>query len=64
MAGVHHRTLRTNKQGTFDINELVSKIRLGNDCHIPTTGLICVENTHNMCGGTVLPLSFLEEVTI
>ena len=26
------------------------------------TGLICVENTHNMAGGTVTPLAVLEEV--
>ena len=26
------------------------------------TGLICLENTHNMAGGTVTPLEVLEEI--
>lgn len=26
------------------------------------TSLICIENTHNYCGGRVLPLKWLDEV--
>src|SRR5699024_2618421 len=28
----------------------------------PPTGLICVENTHNRCGGAVLPMEFLRDL--
>ena len=28
----------------------------------PSTALICIENTHNMCYGSVLPLSFISSV--
>ena len=30
--------------------------------HSPRTRLICLENTHNSCGGKVLPRAFLSDV--
>lgn len=55
--------MRTQPDGTFDLTELESKIRHGYpDPHYPRTRLICVENTHNIQGGRVLPLTFLQEV--
>ncbi|XP_013791652.1 probable low-specificity L-threonine aldolase 2 [Limulus polyphemus] len=62
LAGVHTRTLRTYPDGTFDIEELVRKIRPTDDIHQPTTALICLENTHNRCGGAVLPVKFVKKV--
>lgn len=47
--------------GTFSISELVRKIRK-NDIHEPITRVICVENTHNILGGKVIPLEWLKEV--
>jgi threonine aldolase len=32
------------------------------DIHEPITRLIAIENTHNACGGTVLPESFMREL--
>lgn len=43
------------------MNELRSKFR-GSDCHEPKTSLVIVENTHNICGGKVLPLQWLDEL--
>lgn len=55
--------MRTQPDGTFDLTELESKIRHGYpDPHYPRTRLICLENTHNIQGGRVLPLTFLQEV--
>ncbi|XP_030195201.1 threonine aldolase 1 [Gadus morhua] len=63
LAGVHSRTLTNLPDGTFDLDQLVSKIRHGYpDPHFPRTRLICLENTHNIQGGRVLPLAFLKEV--
>ncbi|XP_038156702.1 threonine aldolase 1 [Cyprinodon tularosa] len=63
LAGVHATTVTTRHDGTFDLMQLESKIRHGYpDPHYPRTRLICVENTHNIQGGRVLPLSFLQEV--
>ncbi|XP_066289659.1 uncharacterized protein [Branchiostoma lanceolatum] len=61
LGSVHPRTVRNKPDGTFDLEEVESKIRT-NDPHLPITRLICVENTQNICGGRVLPLSFLKEV--
>lgn len=38
------------------------KIR-GNDIHEPKTALAIIENTHNICGGKVIPLDWLNEFT-
>lgn len=63
LAGVHATTVTTLPNGTFDLEQLESKIRHGYpDPHYPRTRLICVENTHNIQGGRVLPLTFLQEV--
>ncbi|XP_034050180.1 threonine aldolase 1 [Thalassophryne amazonica] len=63
LAGVHATTVNTFPDGTFDLEQLVTKIRHDYpDPHYPRSRLICVENTHNILGGRVLPLSFLTEV--
>lgn len=63
LAGVHSTTVTTLPDGTFDLEQLESKIRHGfPDPHYPRSRLVCVENTHNIQGGRVLPLSFLKEV--
>ncbi|AWP17951.1 putative low-specificity L-threonine aldolase 2 [Scophthalmus maximus] len=63
LAGVHATTVTNLPDGTFDLEQLESKIRHGYpDPHFPRSRLICVENTHNIQGGRVLPLTFLQEV--
>ncbi|KAM9774179.1 threonine aldolase 1 [Syngnathus typhle] len=63
LAGVHATTANTLADGTFDLDQLESKIRHDYpDPHYPRSRLICVENTHNVQGGRVMPLSFLQEV--
>ena len=61
IGGVHVRTLSNKSDGTFEISELVDRIR-SNDVHLPRTSLVCLEYTHNMCGGTVLEPSFIDSV--
>ncbi|XP_077980492.1 uncharacterized protein LOC144435752 [Glandiceps talaboti] len=63
LAGVHPRTLTNRADGTFDLDEVEDKIRQDeSDDHLPHTRLLCLENTHNKCGGRALPLSFMNEV--
>lgn len=65
LAGVHPTTVKTLPDGAFDLEQLEGKIRHGYpDPHYPRSRLICVENTHNIKGGRVLPLTFLQEVTL
>jgi threonine aldolase len=53
LAGLGLRPVRNDPYGGLDRAELRRRIRPDNE-HFPRTGLICVENTHNRCGGTVL----------
>jgi threonine aldolase len=47
--------------GTLRLNEIEAAIRPDN-VHAPRTRLICLENTHNRCGGAVLPPQYIDEV--
>ncbi|XP_057659129.1 uncharacterized protein LOC130895682 isoform X2 [Diorhabda carinulata] len=62
LAGIQTSTIKTKDDGTFDLDELRNMIRKNPDIHEPITSLILVENTHNLCGGRVVPLEWLEKV--
>ena len=53
LGGLGLRTIRNDEQGRLDLEEVRQAVR-GRDVHFPPTGLICMENTHNRCGGSVL----------
>lgn len=59
--GVSMRTVNNLPDGTMDINILRDSIR-EDDIHEPSTKLICIENTHNVCGGKILPISFFKKI--
>ncbi|XP_021194030.3 uncharacterized protein LOC110378905 isoform X2 [Helicoverpa armigera] len=63
VAGVLLSTIANKPDGTFDLAELESRFR-GTDVHEPITSLVAVENTHNVCGGKVLPLKFLDDLSV
>lgn len=63
VAGVLLSTLDNKPDGTFDLAELESRFR-GTDVHEPISAMVAVENTHNVCGGKVLPLKFLDELSV
>lgn len=60
-AGVSTKTL-PGVRGAMNPEDVRKSIRTEN-IHHPRTGLICVENTHNKAGGTILPLEHLEAVS-
>ena len=53
LGGFGLRTVRNDVRGCLDLNEVRARIRREDD-HQPGTGLICIENTHNRCGGAAL----------
>ena len=55
------RPVRTLPDGRLDALQLAGAFR-GDDVHEARTGLLCLENTHNMCGGRVLSASALQEL--
>jgi threonine aldolase len=60
LAGVQ-AALVTEIEGVMDARVVEQRIRSEN-IHYPKTSLICVENTHNMAGGRVVPLSAMKEI--
>lgn len=58
VGGIHPRTVPNQPDGTLDLNQVEAAIR-GDDLHFPRTRLICLENTHNRCGGAVLDVAYL-----
>lgn len=59
-AGVQPRPL-PGKRGSLSA-ELVEWAIREDDIHLPPTSLICLENTHNRAGGTVVPLKDMQAV--
>ncbi|ELU12248.1 hypothetical protein CAPTEDRAFT_174489 [Capitella teleta] len=62
LGGVFARTMPTSSDGMFNVSDVDRYIRPRDDPHEPWTALICVENSHNNCGGKVLPLEHLAQV--
>jgi threonine aldolase len=54
LGGIHPRPLPNQPDGTLDLAQVEAAIRPEN-VHFPRTRLICLENTHNRCGGAALP---------
>ncbi|XP_063720702.1 uncharacterized protein LOC134847557 isoform X2 [Symsagittifera roscoffensis] len=54
IAGVVIRTIHNAPDGTISLDELDLTINPGIDPHKTKTKMVCLENTHNMCGGVVL----------
>jgi len=53
LGGIHVRTVPNLPDGTLDPQDVEAAIRPDN-LHFPRTRVICLENTHNVCGGVPL----------
>jgi threonine aldolase len=53
VGGATLRTVENEDDGTIDPAVIEAAVR-PESLHFPPTGLVCIENTHNRCGGTVL----------
>lgn len=63
LGGIHTRQIKENAvDATFDVNEIRECWRTDNDDHFPKTELLCLENTHNLMGGTALPASYITDM--
>lgn len=60
IAGVQTRPL-CGPRGQMNVDCIEEAIRSEN-IHFPETGLIALENTHNMYGGAVLPIDYMKKV--
>lgn len=61
LGGVHPHTIPNQGDGTLRLEDIRVAIRPDN-VHFPRTRLICLENTHNRCGGAVLSVEYADAV--
>ena len=62
IAGVQSHALRNRPNGTLDLDEVAAAVR-GPNIHTPRDPLLCLENTHNRCGGSALPVARMDGLT-
>ncbi|MGI8603500.1 MAG: low-specificity L-threonine aldolase [Verrucomicrobiales bacterium] len=62
LGGVALHPVPTAATGELPLPELAAAIRDPRDEHEALTRLICLENTHNRCGGVVLSAAYIESV--
>jgi threonine aldolase len=61
LGGIHSRQLPNQPDGSLLLSDLESGLR-GPDSHFPPSRLICLENTHNRCGGTYQTPEYTRQV--
>lgn len=62
LAGLSPR-LVAGENGIMNI-DMIKKAMRPEDIHFPRSSLLCIENTHNRGGGTVYPVSLMDEISL
>jgi len=62
LGGVHSSQILNQRDGTLGLDDIREGIRSEDDHH-PISHLICLENTHNRCGGVALSLEYTQAVS-
>ncbi len=62
LGGGHVHTVPNLPNGMMDPAAVEDAIRAPGNAHFPRTCLICLENTHNRCGGAVLSVEQMAEI--
>lgn len=60
LGGVHSCQLSNQPDGSIRLEDIEAAIR-PDDPHEPVSRLICLENSHNRCGGTVQSVKYIHE---
>jgi threonine aldolase len=61
LGGVHSCQIPNQADGTLLLEDIQAAIR-SNDAHQPVSRLVCLENTHNRCGGVALTADYTRAV--
>ena len=61
LGGVHSHQVPNQPDGTLALADIEAAVR-EDDIHFPRSRLICLENTHNMCGGVCLTPEYMRQV--
>lgn len=59
LGGLVFHTVPNQPDGSLEPQALAAALQVPDDPHYAPAGLICLENTHNRCGGVVVPLSVM-----
>jgi threonine aldolase len=62
LGSIHTAVLQNTVEGTIPVAAIAEALRNPQDIHAPRTRLICLENTHNRCGGIVLDPVYVDAV--
>ena len=62
VGGISMRTVPNLPDGMLDPAAVEAAIRSPENIHFPRTALICLENTHNRCGGAVLSVEQMSQI--
>lgn len=62
VGGLVYHTLPTGRFGELPLERLASAAQRVDDAHYAPPGVICLENTHNRCGGTIITLDYVAQV--
>jgi threonine aldolase len=61
LGGIQLRPIANDENGRLDLEEIAATMRVDN-IHMPRTAAVCLENTHNRCGGAVLTAEYTSAV--
>ncbi|KAL2644803.1 hypothetical protein R1flu_012390 [Riccia fluitans] len=61
LGGVYSHVIPNERDGTMDIRKVEAAIRPDDD-HFASTRLICIENTHNRCGGRCISVEYTDRI--
>jgi threonine aldolase len=59
--GIAYHPLQNQSDGTICLSKVAAAVRPHDDDHCARTTLLCLENTHNKCGGTPLTSQYMEK---
>ena len=61
LGGLAFHVMHNEPSGELPLGQLEAAVR-PDDAHCSRSGLVCLESSHNRCGGTVLSLEYMEAV--
>jgi threonine aldolase len=60
LGSIHSHQVPNRPDGTLDLDQVADAIR-GDNPHFPRSRLLCLENTHNRCGGACLTPDYMSQ---